>query len=150
MSGRGTGGAAPGLEGRTILVLEDEPLIVVDLEYALVDAGARVLVAARSADALALLDAERIDGAVLDLTLGGEDTCEAVALRLIELGIPYLLHTGDEPRHGALLARLAAPRIAKPYPSVRLAARLERLLEHRPRLSGTPSDPESPAGNPAR
>ena len=129
--GDGDGGAAaagPALEGRTILVLEDESLIMLDATLALEELGARVLPSGTSDGALHVLDTRRVDAAVLDVTLADGSTCEPVARRLAALGVPYLLHSGDAARHAGLLRRLGAPLVSKPFPSHRLVRRVARLL----------------------
>lgn len=123
----------PALEGRTVLLLEDEGLIVLDVTLALEAEGARVLGAGSVAQGLRWLERDAPDAAVLDLKLTGGDTCEPVAERLLALGVPFLIHTGDALRHKALLARLGAPVLQKPCVSHLLAERLVRLLaEWRP------------------
>lgn len=98
-----------------ILLLEDEPLIMMDLEFAAEDRGCAVLAAAAVEPALRLIaDAQRIDVAVLDVSLGGEENCLPVARELERRGIPYLLHSGDLDRQEETVRQLDAPLIAKP------------------------------------
>ncbi|KPH05109.1 response regulator (plasmid) [Rhizobium acidisoli] len=79
---------------RSVLVVEDEFFIAVQLQDALVAGGFRVLgpVATVSA-ALALINSEQPDAAVLDVNLGHESAAP-VALHLKTLGVPYVLATG--------------------------------------------------------
>lgn len=101
---------------RTILILEDEPLILMDLEFAAQDQGCEALTALCQDDALAFV-AERaahISVAVLDVSLGAGNTCLPVARELDRLGIPYILHSGDLDRHDETLRELDATLIAKP------------------------------------
>jgi CheY-like chemotaxis protein len=85
----------PCLEGRRILVAEDEYLIAFDVRDALVHAGAEVLGPVPSVDdAAALLERETdIDAAVLDVNLRG-DMVFAVADMLQKRGIPLVFATG--------------------------------------------------------
>ena len=114
-------------QGARILVVEDEALVAMLIEDTLSDAGYRVLgPAATVADALALLAAERPDGAVLDLNLGGE-TSLPVADRLDAEGIPFLIcsgygASGVPPRHGG---RTVLP---KPYDPGELLRNMATLL----------------------
>lgn len=124
------------LQGREILLVEDESLIVFDVTRALEREGARVIGAANVAQALERLDTHRPDAAVLDLKLDRGESSERIAARLDELRIPYLIHTGDALRHVELLERIAAPRLSKPYPSHFLVARVSELLEPRPATDG--------------
>lgn len=100
----------------TILLLEDEPLILMDLEFAAEDRGCTVLTATTCDAALKLLDnGERsIDVAVLDVSLGNGRTCFPVATELDKRDIPYILHSGDLDRHNERVRDLDAKLIAKP------------------------------------
>ena len=77
-----------------VLVAEDEPFIALDLALAIEDAGGQVVGPAASVkEALALLKATPVVGAILDVTLADKDvTC--IAERLIADGVPVILQTG--------------------------------------------------------
>ncbi len=111
---------------RRILVVEDEALVAMLVEDALIDAGFAVIGPARSvSQALELLKAEPLDAAVLDLNLGGENSV-SVADALAARGIPFLVATG----YGAagLPAHLKhIPVLPKPYDPADLTVVLERL-----------------------
>ena len=82
------------LAGRRILIVEDEALVAMLVEDALLDAGAEVIgPVATVAEAMALLDAGSPDGAVLDLNLAGE-TSTPVADLLAARGVPFVVATG--------------------------------------------------------
>ncbi|MEO0418634.1 MAG: response regulator [Pseudomonadota bacterium] len=100
----------------TILILEDEPLILMDLEFAAQDRGCEALTALCKEDALAFVAERRGDlsVAVLDVSLGAGNTCLPVARELDRLAIPYLLHSGDLDRHDETIRDLDAALIAKP------------------------------------
>lgn len=86
----------PDLNGRRILVVEDEYLIAEELGAAFRDIGAVVLgPVSNSQDALRVIMAEdgRLDGAVLDLNLRGE-MAFGVADALIENRVPFVFATG--------------------------------------------------------
>ncbi len=78
-----------------VLLVEDEPLIAMDLEDALIEMGLIVLGPAGSvADALDLLQRDPdIDGAFLDMNLRGE-RATAVADALGALNIPFVVTSG--------------------------------------------------------
>ena len=81
------------LAGCTVLVVEDEPLIALDICDGLQGAGASVLSAYTLCNALHLADHPDVAVAVLDYGLSdgeGAPLCE----RLKERGIPFVLHTG--------------------------------------------------------
>ena len=116
------------LTGRRILVVEDEALVAMLVEDALLDAGAAVLgPAATVAEALALLDREPTppDAAVLDLNLAGE-TSTPVADVLAARGIPFVVATGYG-ASGLPSGHAHVPVLAKPYDPDELTAALRRL-----------------------
>lgn len=108
------------VQAHTILLLEDEPLILLDLEFAVEDLGCKPVSATTCEDALAIIADESvsIDAAVLDVSLGGGTTCFPVARELERHGVPYILHSGDLDRHNEHIRSLQAHLIAKPSLSV--------------------------------
>ncbi len=84
-----------GLEGRQILVVEDDYLIGYDFAASLEGLGAKVLWPVGNVDDALdlLLETEGIDAAVLDLNLGGE-LSYPVADALAERGITFVFTTG--------------------------------------------------------
>lgn len=114
------------LTGRKILVVEDEALVAMLVEDALLDAGAEVIgPAATVAEALRLLDKARPDAAVLDLNLAGE-TSTPVADVLAAAGVPFVVATGYG-ADGLPPAHAAVPVLAKPYDPDELTATLGRI-----------------------
>src|SRR6185295_10525742 len=95
-----------------ILVVEDEALIAMDLQALLEDAGYRVLGPVNSPKAaLAALESEEPDLALLDVNLGGTDVF-VVADALAKLNAPIIFLTGhtaqrlpEDHRHRPLLAK---------------------------------------------
>lgn len=82
------------LRGRRILVVEDEYFIAVDIKERLEAAGAVVVgPVATIGKALSLMETETLDGAILDLNLGGEMGFR-VADALTERAIAFVLATG--------------------------------------------------------
>lgn len=88
----------PASESRgRILVVEDEPLVSMELADALESAGFTVLgPVATNDDAFALVEEHGCDGAVLDVNLGRE-TSEPLALKLVADGVPFVTLTGYAP-----------------------------------------------------
>lgn len=75
---------------KTVLVLDDEPLIALDLALALEDAGAVVAGPAHTvSEALAMIARHPVDAALLDINLRGE-TSYPVAAQLIAMDVPFL------------------------------------------------------------
>jgi CheY-like chemotaxis protein len=102
------------LSGLRLLVVEDEALVAMALEDMLGDFGCVVVdVAGTLARGVALAEKLAIDGAILDINLGGEKVFP-VAERLAGRGVPFVFCTG----YGCagLPADFAtAPTLAKPY-----------------------------------
>jgi DNA-binding response OmpR family regulator len=78
-----------------ILVVEDEALVAMLIEDALFELGFDVVgPAATVSQALALCHDERIDGAVLDVNLGGGQRSDSIADFLLSKRIPFVFVTG--------------------------------------------------------
>lgn len=115
---------------RQILVIEDEALVAMLVEDALLDSGFGVIGPARSvAEALELLEAEQPAAAVLDLNLGGENSL-AVADALQARGIPFLVATGYGSA-GLPQTHRHVPVLPKPYDPADLTMLVERLCDGR-------------------
>jgi DNA-binding response OmpR family regulator len=81
------------LNGLAILIVEDEAFAAMDLADFIVHAeGVPVGPAATVAEALTLLENEAVDAAILDANLLDRDVTP-VALRLIELGLAFVIHS---------------------------------------------------------
>lgn len=91
------GPVAGSLAGWRILVVEDEPLLAIEVEQTLRAAGSEVLGPAGTlAEALRLVgegDGGRLDAAVLDVNLGGQ-AAFPVADLLVRRGVPVVFATG--------------------------------------------------------
>ena len=113
-----------------ILVVEDEALIAMDLQALLEDAGYQVLGPANSSEAaLAILDKEEPDVALLDVNLGRSDAF-GVANALADRKTEVIFLTGHT-AHKLPQAHRHLPLVSKPYlPQVLLQA-VERALEKR-------------------
>ena len=85
-------------DAASILVVEDETLIAMDLQGLLEDAGYRVLGPCGSVnDALGVLNTEAPDLALLDVNLGGESVFP-VASALAQRNARIIVGRGDEDR----------------------------------------------------
>ena len=76
-----------------VLVLEDEALISLDLEVALVEGGYMVVLSSSCAEAARFLADNRPSAAVLDIRLR-DGECVAVAKALVAQGVPFVVHSG--------------------------------------------------------
>jgi CheY-like chemotaxis protein len=115
-------------EGRRVLVVEDEMIIVLVIEEALFDLGAQVIgPASRLDEALQLAREASIDAAILDVNIRGGNSYP-VADILAERGIPFVFCSGYS--DWALEERYRdRPRLAKPYSSKELESRVLQLLD---------------------
>ena len=116
--------------GCTILLLEDEPLILMDLEFAGEDRNCRVFATPNCTEAMKAIASEQtFDVAVLDGTLAGGETCAPVAEELQRRGVPILLHSGDLDRNEERVRLINAPLIAKPASAEKVIAAAIALFE---------------------
>jgi CheY-like chemotaxis protein len=82
------------LSGRRVLVVEDEMLVLLMIEDMLADLGCESVIAAASIkQALASIDAQTFDVAMLDMNLNGDKTY-SVADALAARGVPFVFSTG--------------------------------------------------------
>ena len=110
------------LEGKKILLVEDEYLIAMMAEDMLRTLGAEVIGPAATVDAaLKLLEDAEIDCAVLDVNLK-HGTSDAVADRLREDAIPYIFATGHGHRD------IDAIILSKPYTEANLGRTITEAL----------------------
>lgn len=114
---------------QTFLVLDDEPLIAMDLKYAFEDLDLHAVSASDNEEALACIGKYDISEAILDVSLGGGKTCQPTANELARRSIPFLLHTGDLNRVGERLRNIEAPVIAKPRPSDDVVKQLLAMID---------------------
>jgi DNA-binding response OmpR family regulator len=112
------------LLGRSILVLEDEPLIAMEIVEAFRDAGASVFIAHSLKDALPVADHPGLSAAVLDFRVADGDAA-VVCQRLNARDIPFVLYSGREPEPTALKGGVYVP---KPTRSDDLISTVARLL----------------------
>jgi CheY-like chemotaxis protein len=100
------------LAGRWILIVEDEALIALEVRAAFSAAGASIISAADSREALRTIGLPALSAAVVDINLGGGDDCSAVCKRLSDMRIPFVFYTGDA-RADILLKWPDAPVLTK-------------------------------------
>ena len=119
------------LAGRTVLIVEDEVLIALDIESALEDRGANVRgPITRLCDGLPLAKDknEKFDCAVLDVNLRGEEVFP-IAEELQKRGVPFLFHTGHGDSEQLQSRFQGAPVCNKPFQTERLVSEIEKLLD---------------------
>jgi len=115
------------LDGKQVIVIEDEPLLSMDLESSLMDIGCEVSGVAGTIEEGRLLVARtNCDAALLDVNLAGHPVDE-LAAALTRKNIPFAFVTGYG--RSALPAGFRdALVLGKPFSDDQLRAVLERLL----------------------
>ena len=113
---------------KRILIVEDEPLIAMGLEDILFELGLDVVGPAFDLDtALALVEGEQIEAAILDLNIAGEPSYP-VADVLRKRDVPYVFATGYG-GEGVDPAHSRAAMLTKPYGSGEVRDALAELFE---------------------
>lgn len=115
------------IAGHIILIVEDEPLIALELFSAFERAGATVKLSRVLADALELIESGEISAAVLDHSLPDGGT-QMLCDELLRRSIPFVHYTGQTKVEGACQT---APLIPKPSKSADIVATVASLLTHR-------------------
>lgn len=113
------------LIGHTILVVEDEPLIALDIVEGFKAAGALVHSAHTLRDGLRLAAHPDLSAAVVDFGLS-DGEAGALCERLSDRQVPFVLHTGYSHVHEACRSGIVVPKPASPQD---LVSTIERLLE---------------------
>ena len=121
----------PRLWGRSILVVEDELLIAMEIVAALEKAGAHATMTTTVRHALILVEHDGLSGAIMDHGLSDGDS-KTLCARLKERGIPYISYSGYL---AVASADPATPHITKPVQMDVLMTALEELLPGVPRVS---------------
>jgi CheY-like chemotaxis protein len=116
------------LHGRTVLIVEDEPLIALELREVLGEEGVSVFAATSSKKAIELIAAADISAAIVDVGLGVED-CSVVCHALDRRSIPFMFYTGNSAA-APLRAWPSVPTIIKPGTAAAIIAALTRLTAH--------------------
>jgi DNA-binding response OmpR family regulator len=114
----------PSLEGRSILIVEDQPLVVMDITQEFEPTGAALTTTNTLKHALILVEHDGLSGAILDHALPDGDSSELCA-RLKQRGIPFMMYSGFNTVGGACAGAL---HIAKPAAQGELVAAMEGLI----------------------
>ncbi|HKF09203.1 MAG TPA: PAS domain S-box protein [Xanthobacteraceae bacterium] len=116
-----------GLHGKRILLIEDEPLVSMELEGELAAAGCGVIGPAATLEhARTLVEEGKYDAALVDVNLKGQPVDELAAL-LTEKNCPFAFVTGYG-RDALPEAFRGVAVLAKPFSSAQLLATAEGLL----------------------
>jgi CheY-like chemotaxis protein len=115
------------LEGKRILVIEDEPLVAMDMESTLTAAGCKVVGPAATLErAKLLIEESNCDAALLDVNLAGEPVDELATL-LTRHNCPFAFVTGYG-RDALPSGFRGAVVLGKPFGADQLLATVEVLL----------------------
>lgn len=118
------------LKQARILIVEDEPLIAMELARVITDAGGTVVAMLRTeSEACAFAGSGQIDAAVLDIWIK-DGKSYPVAEVLKSRGIPFVFCTADTGEDHRLAAWTQVPVLAKPYRPDKLVALLGCLLSN--------------------
>ena len=119
---------------KDILIVDDEPNVVVPIQFLMEQQGYRVMIAERGEDALDLIYHYKPDLVILDIMLPGMDgyeVCEIVRLNpnYRDVKIIFLTAKGREVEIAKGLSLGADVYITKPYSNDELVAKVKELLE---------------------
>jgi light-regulated signal transduction histidine kinase (bacteriophytochrome) len=116
------------LEGRAVLLLEDNLILALETEDLLHRLGARtVFMASTITDAVVIIKKERVDFALLDVHVGKETSLE-FASSVQAAGIPYVFATGYGESVSLGSQHTAAQIVAKPYGRLELIYVIDATL----------------------
>jgi DNA-binding NtrC family response regulator len=113
------------LQGRSILIVEDEPLIVLDMTRILQNHGIHVTSTNTLKHAMLLVEHDGLDMAILDHALGRDDNSCALYARLATRSIPFLIYSGYSRIDGA---PIDTPFLQKPATEEDFIAAIERTV----------------------
>lgn len=116
------------LNGRRILLVEDESLVAALAEDMLLDAGCEVLLAMRLDEAMLLANDDDVELGILDVNLGAERSYPVADL-LRARGTPFIFATGYG-RAGLNGAYQDVPVLQKPYRSDELLRSADDALRN--------------------
>lgn len=121
-------------------------MVLMNVEEVLADLGCTTIsVAATVEDALALLETETFDAAMLDVNLGGQPSFH-VGDALAQRCIPFVFSTGYG-EHGIEARFSARPVLKKPYSDQQLASALAGLLAGDEIVTGIAADAGTPCSS---
>ena len=120
------------LSGVTVLVVEDDLMLAMDLEVMLGGMGAVVVAVCHTLDeAMARADADDFAVAVLDFSLGS-NSVTPLARRLARRNAPFILHTGMSRSEPSMMEWRDSVIVAKPASPRTLATAIKSVLERKP------------------
>ena len=117
------------LHGARLLVVEDDPILLLELESILQDAGAEIVACCRNVkDGLMAVEKNGVAAAILDVRIG-RTTIAPVARQLAKRGTPFLFYTGQVENDPALAEWSDHVVLSKPARPATIVAAFALLLE---------------------
>jgi DNA-binding response OmpR family regulator len=113
------------LSGRSILIVEDEPLLAIVIAQAFESAGAKVTTTNALRHALALIETHGLSAAVLDHALS-DGNSTALCTRLKERAVPFVIYSGMPDLEGPCTE---VPLIDKPADPFVIVEKIADLLK---------------------
>ena len=89
------------LAGCLLLIVEDEPLVALDIADVFKTAGAKVIIARTLQDAMHQAETGNLTAAVIDHALHDGSTTSEVCAKLKERDIPFIVYSGFSKLEGA-------------------------------------------------
>jgi DNA-binding NtrC family response regulator len=122
------------LSGQSILIIEDQALIALDIQQALEDQGAKTTTVRTIAAALLAIEDPAISATIVDHALGDGDG-SVLCQRLKDRGVPFITYSG----HANLAGACAGARhLTKPTSEALLVSTLKDVLALRQMPSEAP------------
>jgi DNA-binding NtrC family response regulator len=114
----------PHLKDAIILIVEDEPLIILDISMAFENTGAHLTTTNSVKHAKLLIEDDGLSGVILDHALADGDS-NSLSTRLLERNIPFLIYSGFKKLDGPAKD---APHLSKPASHKQLRDTVEALI----------------------
>ena len=122
------------MNSKVVLLVEDEALILMDIEAALVDEGFDVVTAINGAKAIEVFEANpaRVDAVVTDINLGkGPNGWELVRhIRAHQSEMPIVYMSGDSAHEWSAKGVPESVLIPKPFVHAQIITALSTLMNH--------------------
>jgi DNA-binding response OmpR family regulator len=124
---------AASLQGCTVLVVEDEALIALDIAESFRNAGAEVVISRTLKDAMEKAELPNLTAAVIDHALHDGLTTSDVCAKLKERNVPFVVYSGFDKLEGACAS---GELVHKPASPLMLVTTLQGVLaQHQRRIN---------------
>jgi DNA-binding NtrC family response regulator len=127
LCGKQKGNTMESFYGETVLLIEDEPLIALELHAIVSEVGASVLAALDCKEAKQMIATCDISVAILDVNLNNNDCSDLVANYLRARKIPFMFYTGYQ-THDVMSRWPDIPVLQKPSTRLAILEGMSKLL----------------------